>query len=436
MKKEVINIKGLHCRSCEIVTEKSLLKIPGVTKAIVDRKKGTAEIYFESNLNQSDVEKAIIEAGYQIGTEELSVISKDKKTYEELLIAALATFIFLYVAINSKILSSSLGGKESYASLSVVLLIGLTAGISTCMALVGGIVLGVASKFSSDHPEANKLEKLKPHLLFNLGRVVSFFLLGGLIGFGGSIFQLPAKGMGIIIIFVSLLMIFLGLQLISVFPILSKFSFTLPKKSAKILNIQSNNAALLGALTFFLPCGFTQAMQAFSIGSQSALTGSLTMGVFALGTTPGLLGIGALTSFAKGQMGRIFFKFSGLIVILLAFFNISNGLNLTGFTIINSAPKTENIIPINNNLQIVNMSQKSFGYEPKVLTVKKGVPVKWIVTSETSNSCASYIVVPDLGIKKALILGENIFEFTPTKAGQIRFSCAMGMYTGYFNVIE
>lgn len=430
MQSKIINIRGLHCRSCEIVTERNISKIKAVEKATVDRKKGTAVIYYNGQISDTEIEKAVNDAGYQIGREEKTYLSKDKKSYKELIIAILFAFIVLYILSETKILDFAIASKNGYSNLFVVFLIGITAGLSTCMALVGGLVLGVASKFSQEHPEASPLKKLQPHIYFNLGRIISFFILGGLIGFAGSLFQLSAQMLAILIILVSAIMLILGLQLINIFPKLSSFTFALPKKFSKI---NSNNAAILGALTFFLPCGFTQSMQAYAIASQNPVTASLTMGIFAIGTTPGLLGIGALTSFAKGEWGRIFFKFAGIVVVLMAIFNISNALKLTG---LNFSNKTSINAPVENNLQIIKMTQKPNGYEPSVFTIKKGIPVKWIITSESNNSCASYIIVPDLKIKQILNLGENVFEFTPTKIGKITFSCAMGMYSGYFNVID
>lgn len=437
--KKSFNIKGLHCRSCEIVTEKNLLKIPGVTKAMVDRRRGEGEIFSNREVETKDIEQAVNEAGYQLGRDETTFVTKDTQTYTELVIAGLITFVLFYILLQTKIFENSLVGNGSYQSLPLVFLIGLTAGISTCMALVGGIVLSLASKYSSDHPESDNIEKLKPHVFFNTGRIISFVILGSVIGYGGSIFQLPAKGISFMIILVSLLMGFLGLQLISIFPKLNKISFSLPKSFAKIANTKSDkqysalNTFILGGLTFFLPCGFTQAMQAYSISSQSALTGGLTMGVFALGTAPGLLGIGAITSFAKGQIGRIFFKFAGIVVIIMAIFNISNALNLAGLKYSNSKSESAKVL---NNIQEVSMTQKANGYVPNVFTIKKDVPVKWVVTSESSNSCASYLVADELNIKKVLNPGENVFEFTANKTGKIAFSCAMGMYSGYFEVVD
>jgi len=176
---------------------------------------------------------------------------------------------------------------------------------------------------------------------------------------------------------------------------------------------------LLGGLTFFLPCGFTQAMQLYAISSGSVLTGALTMGVFALGTAPGLLGIGGLTSVIKGAFAKPFFKFVGLMVIGLSLFNISNGMNLTGLSLPTFASASAksidkisdpNVVLVNGK-QVVKMTQRFNGYSPRSFTIQKGIPVKWIVTSTDVNTCASSIYSSQLNIRKSLKLGENIIEF-------------------------
>lgn len=76
------------------------------------------------------------------------------------------------------------------------------------------------------------------------------------------------------------------------------------------------------------------------------------------------------------------------------------------------------------------------GYSPNSFTIKKGIPVKWIVKSVEPRSCASSLSVPKLNIRTQLTENEQIFEFTPKESGEIPFSCSMGMYTGVFNVIN
>ena len=90
---------------------------------------------------------------------------------------------------------------------------------------------------------------------------------------------------------------------------------------------ESNVASFaLGAATFFLPCGFTLALQLYVLGQGSALTGALTMLVFALGTLPALAAISAVSSFVTGRAQAYFLKAAGAAVIVLGLFNIQYGL--------------------------------------------------------------------------------------------------------------
>ena len=104
------------------------------------------------------------------------------------------------------------------------------------------------------------------------------------------------------------------------------------------------------------------------------------MGVFALGTAPGLLSIGGLTAVVKGALTKPFFKFAGLVVIFMAIFNIFNGLNLSGIDVkafIGSGRQTsvwttDPNVSLENGVQVVKMTQKSDGYSPNSFKIKKG----------------------------------------------------------------
>ncbi len=454
-----IHIKGMHCRSCELLIEDELLKIPGITKAEVNHRLGTAHIHYENNLNETAVEKAIHGAGYKLGIDEKPLLYADPKIYQEIGLAFLLAMFLYLVAQYFGILNINTGTSGSYSSLTAVFLVGLTAGISTCMALVGGIVLGASAKYAEKHPKATTLEKFTPHLYFNIGRIASYFFFGALIGMIGSIFQLSTSWLGVLTIVVGGVMLLLGTQLLGISPFINSISFSLPKSISRLFGMKDRenreytdkNATMMGALTFFLPCGFTQAMQLYAMSTGNPVTASLTMGVFAIGTAPGLLSVGGLTSIVKGAFSRIFFKTAGIIVIILALFNINNGMNLTGFQIggiepalasilglptANETTNTNQNIPLVNGVAEIRMKQGSFGYSPNSFTIKKGDPVKWIIDSVDSNTCAASIVSQKLGIRSGLQLGENVFEFTPTETGTIRFSCIMGMYTGSFTVVN
>ena len=452
MNKATVHIKGMHCRSCEILIEDELLKISGVTEVKVNEKKGNAYVCYEGDLDHQKIEEAVRNAGYELGFKEKApLFSKRMQDYKELGFAFLVMVLLYMIGKEMGIFNFAIKSGSNYGNLSIVFLVGLTAGISTCMALVGGLVLAASARFVEKHPLASTVQKFKPHIFFNLGRVLSFFVFGGVIGLAGSFFQLSSTTLGFLTIAVGGVMVLMGLQLTEIFPRLSGLQFTLPKGISRALGIKEQsekeyshtNSFILGASTFFLPCGFTQAMQLFAISSGNPITGALTMGVFALGTAPGLLGIGGLTSVIKGAFAKPFFKFAGLIVIFMAVFNISNGLNLAGINVnafLNQRPtvstQADPNVTMENGVQVVKMIQNGNGYTPNSFTIKKGIPVKWIVTSEDAFTCAASIVSSKLGIRKNLEAGENIIEFTPTEAGNIRFTCSMGMYSGSFNVID
>lgn len=453
MQKLVVPIAGMHCRSCEILIEDKLSEIPEIKKSHVNYKRGIAEISYEVKPSKQAIEDAIRSAGYTIGVVgKKPWFSRNVSDYKDLGIAFLFV-LGLYFLLKETGLSDlmNIGNAAKPTSLSVALLIGLTAGFSTCLALVGGLILGISARHSEKHPEATPMQKFRPHLFFNAGRVLSYAVLGGLLGSLGSFLQLSGTTLGVVTIAVGIVMLLLGLKLTGVCPRLETVSFALPKGISRLLGISDKqreyshkNSFVLGAMTFFLPCGFTQAMQIYAVSTGSFAQGSLIMGLFALGTAPGLLGIGGLTSVIKGIFAQRFFKFAGIVVILLAIFNVNNGLNLTGWDFGSTrAAETEAVavksadpsVKIENGVQVVRMTQAADGYSPSQFTVQAGVPVKWIVNSTNQFTCASTIIASKLGVRKNLVAGENVIEFTPKEVGQIPFSCSMGMYRGNFTVV-
>jgi len=445
-------IKGMHCRSCEILVEEKLSQIPEVAHAQASVTRAGVDIFYhEQKPNDSEVAEAIRAAGYEIGVARPKTwFNHNLSDYQDLG-TAFFVFILAYLALkNFGILNFGASLASSSFSLPVVLLIGLTAGFSTCMALVGGIVLGIATRHAEAHPEASPWQKFRPHLYFNLGRISGYAFLGGLLGLMGSALQLSNTATGLLTLVVGAVMLIVGLQLVDVFPWLTNWKFTLPKSVSRLLGIKRHiqeynhkQAVMAGAFTFFLPCGFTQAMQLYAISSGSFLSGALIMGIFALGTAPGLLSVGGITSVVKGVFAKRFFKFAGLVVVALALFNLANGSRLLGWNFRSSvnasqseATAADPNITLENGAQIVRMVEGNGGYSPRSFTIQKGIPVRWLIDAQAPYSCASSMVVPSLNLRFNLKPGQNIVEFTPTQAGRVNFSCSMGMYTGYFNVVE
>lgn len=446
MNKITIDIAGMHCRSCEMLTEEELTTVPGVKKAKTNFRSGTAEVFYEDEKpSAAALEQAIRSAGYTVGRGERSWVTRDVSAWVEMLFALGIVLTLFLFAQAFGLFDISLGSAERLESLPFVLLLGVVAGFSTCMAIVGGMVLAVSARYSEMHPEASVRQKFLPDAYFNLGRVVGFALLGGLLGFLGSTFQLSSFSVGALTVLVGGVMFLIGLQLLELFPRLSAWKLMLPKGIARVLGIRSHTkkeyshtrAMALGAATFFLPCGFTQAVQLYVVTAGSPLIGALSMGAFALGTAPGLLGIGGLAAAARGSFRRFFFKSAGLIVIALGIFNFQNGFSLVSLGPDQSAGNKALLTGrFAGDAQVIRITQKADGYYPNHLTVKQGQPVRLIIDSEESYSCASSFTMPQMGIRETLSPGENVFEFMPEKSGDIPFSCAMGMFRGTIEVIE
>jgi sulfite exporter TauE/SafE/plastocyanin domain-containing protein/copper chaperone CopZ len=448
-----IPIKGMHCRSCEILIEENLKEIDNIKSVDISYKTGEATIYYDGNTPPtSQIHKVINDSGYSVGVNEtLPFITRNKKEYVNLGIAFLFLTVIYFILRGLGLTNLNLTPDISSPSWGLVILIGVVAGFSTCMALVGGLSLGLSTKFIESHPTATTSEKFRPHLFFILGRILSYTLLGGVLGMIGAVSQLSSMASGIVTALVGIVMLIMGLQLINIFPRLTKLKLTLPKSISKAFGINTKSkeynhgqAMIMGAFTFFLPCGFTQAMQLYAISTGTFGFGALVMGLFALGTAPGLLSIGGVTSLVHGEFKEKFFKVAGLAVIFFGLFNLNNGYTLVSLSINGTNDSSSNQetvandlnVTLENGVQIVKMTESSSGYLPNKFSVKKGVPVKWIIDAKAPYSCASVVLVPKLKIQKFLSAGENIVEFTPNEVGTLPFSCSMGMYTGEFDVYD
>ena len=71
------------------------------------------------------------------------------------------------------------------------------------------------------------------------------------------------------------------------------------------------------------------------------------------------------------------------------------------------------------------------GYEPARIEVKKGQPVKLVFIRPDAGNCAGTVVFPSLNIRRKLPAGEGVvIELTPNEAGELPFTCGMGMLKG------
>lgn len=450
-------VKGMHCASCEVLIEKRLLAIKGIKSAEAKLSKGEVLIEYMGNRPKVGLLNSIFrKENYVFFDQPPETESTFKKNnfFTTAIISLLVIAAFLYI---NKSGLAGLVNVSSKSSLPTFFVLGLIAGISSCAALVGGMVLSMSKQWLEIYSgRKSTLEKLQPHLMFNIGRIISYAVFGAILGVIGSRLQVSFKITSFLIIAVSILMFLLSLQMLGV-KSLRRFQFTLPKSVTRYIADETKfkgryMPALMGALTFFLPCGFTITSQGMALLSGNPIQGGLIMGFFALGTAPALLLIG-LSSIKFSSRPHLAFQFSrvaGVVILFFALFNVNNQLNVLGFSSIsdfllksgpvvkNTNPSDEGIAPTVDGKQILKMDAYSSGYKPNYFKVRAGVPVRWEINDIGTSGCTNAVLSRGLFDGQiALTPGKiSVKEFTPQKPGKYKFSCWMGMISGIIEVVE
>ncbi len=353
----------------------------------------------------------------------------------------------VYAFLSMTDLLSFASVTQDAVGLGAIFLIGITASVSSCLAMVGGLLLGVSASFAEAHPTLSRGAKLRPMIQFNIGRIAGYFLLGGLTGLLGQSLIVSVKTTGIAKVILALVMVILGLHILQLIP--KKYcSIPLPRKlTARIRSLSASDhylaPILLGAATYFVPCGFTQSMQLLALASGNFWSGAAIMAIFALGTLPALLGISMASTCAGGKTGKFFYAFAGTLTVFLGVQNLESGLALSGIDLQRYSPfavkaatltDDQNVTIDMNGQQIVSVGVTDNGYSNNSFTVQAGMPT-WIyaVAPNGLSGCLSSLVLPDYNISKSLSKGANwIGPITPTR--DFAFMCSMGMFRANVHV--
>jgi sulfite exporter TauE/SafE/copper chaperone CopZ len=436
----MVAVSGMSCVNCEILIERKFKNIAGVERVKVDHARGYAEVSHAGDLDIATLQRAIAEDGYAVSPWAPSrATARDKNStrdYAEIIGIFAVLLGTLFALQHFDLLPHGLAVSDTMGY-GLVFLIGLVASVSSCMAVTGGLLVATAAKYNQSSPDLSPAERLKPHLYFNAGRIVSYMLFGGAIGALGSALTLSAETNGLFTIAASVIMIVLGLQMLGFIPGFGRFLPSLPKSFARrihdlVARQTVRSAFAFGAMTFFLPCGFTQALQLYVLGKGSFITGALTMLAFALGTLPALLSLSALSSFAKGLVQKRFLRLAGAAVIILGVLNIEYGLVLAGLGASAGPAEAEGPTQatVINGKQVVVMKVVDFDYIPNVFEVKQNTPVEWRIDASGAAGCGQYLIAPRLGIRRLLSsVSTTVIAFTPRAPGEYMFNCGMGMMT-------
>lgn len=341
-------------------------------------------------------------------------------------------------------------------NLITIFLTGLLTGGLTCLAVQGGLLAATLAQ----REEEKLLEKTKndnaiPILAFLSTKLIAYTILGLLLGLFGSVFQLSVRTNAIMQVAIAIFMIGTALNILNVHPIFRYFVIQPPRFLTRLIRNQSKSKsifapALLGFFTIFIPCGTTQAMMALAIGSASPITGALILFSFILGTSPVFFILGYLATKLDDTLQQKFMRVAAFAIIILALFNLNNGVALLGGWPFGKIAKDITCtVSFCSNGSTTNNSQgtdvpteatiniQANYYDPGTINVKAGQKITLHLNNQKGSGCIQSFVIPKLGISKVIPIGTSntiVFD-APTQPGQIPFMCGMGMYRGVINVI-
>lgn len=441
MSERIVPITGMTCAACERTVVTAARQLDGVTVAHADRRSGRLRLTGDRLPSDAALAAALADTPYGVGSRRW--LSRDRSVWRDVTVAAVLVGVAAIVlwVIGFDGLVQQLTVSASPSSALVVLGLGVAASVSTCMALVGGLVVSLSASVPSN---ATGMARLRPHLAFNAGRIVGFAALGALVGLVGQVLAPTGLTLAAMTLLAAVVMVIIGVRLTGVSPRIAAWQVTLPRRWGAWASAGNRDgagmarAAGLGAATFFLPCGFTQAVQVYALATGSALDGALVMGLFAIGTAPGLLAAGGVASTAGARSGTAL-RAVGVVVLAFAFVTGSGAVTQMGpmlrATNIEATERTGDVADV-DGVQLATTVIAREGYVPATTVVYVDEPVRWTLEPEV-RGCQSVIDASALGLPLIdALLDSATVEFTLTEPGTYRYSCTMGMYFGAIVAIE
>lgn len=442
-----LQIEGMTCTGCERTITEALQELEGIKTVTVRYNTGVAELTTEGEtpslqaiidkVEQKDyhVLSALVD-GAEIYSAEPKGKGKGRAAVNQVLGIGIV-ILALYLVVKNTIGWNYLPEINQNMGYGLLFVIGLLTSLH-CVAMCGGINISQCASYKG------KGGGLMPSFLYNSGRVVSYTIIGGLVGALGSVFTLSPGVQGVVVIIAGLFMVIMGLNMLQIFPWLRHITPRMPKALRRLFSGKSSGKGpfYVGLLNGLMPCGPLQAMQLYALGTGSFVSGALSMFLFSLGTVPLMFGIGAISTLLTKRSTQQMLRVCSVLVITLGVVMVGRGLNVSGISLLPATEVSAENLPENvarigsDGVQEVTVSFEKGRYVP--IVVQKGVPVRWIIKAEKGdlNGCNNPVTIPKYKVKQALSLGENVIEFTPEESGTIIYTCWMGMIRSTITVVD
>lgn len=207
---------------------------------------------------------------------------------------------------------------------------GFSVGFGHCLGMCHPFVLYISGRFVGDKKGYRPL--FLPHIMYNLGRITTYALLGLIAGFAGNMVQTVGSLMGIqkaAAVFAGLFLIIYGLFAFAGYNFMNKLESKFGRLNIadKIKRLQPKTPYITGVVLGFLPCGPLYGMIIASASTADALRGMVSMVLFGTGTMAALLLASVFGNFLMAKRG-LFNMLSLIIMTAMGIFFIWSGLRM------------------------------------------------------------------------------------------------------------
>ena len=448
IKTHQLAILDMQCVDCGNIIEDAIRQLPGVLMAKANFSTESLEIKFEQDIiDLKTICAGIKSAGYTCGKYNVKPTAGLLKRLSYISIAFIG-ILTLFQLEDFVDFGLNTGRLEQNISYGLLFLVGVLTSFH-CIGMCGGFIVAYTAVGSQEGRPS-----FLSHLVYGLGKTISYTTFGALFGLLGESITLTLGLRSMVAGIAGIFLIVYGLSMLDTFAGLRHFHIRPPKVIGhSITNIRRRirNPLAIGLLTgLMFACGPLQAMYILAAGTGSPLEGAKLLFIFALGTLPVMLAFGYLTGVITANTTRKLLKTSGIIILVLGAFMLNRSLLISGsgydFNALRSKASqeiqahfmtwrhhTDAVSHLQVGYQVIYMETGNTS-QPNEFSLRKNIPVKWIINVKELTYCNKQIIIPSLDMMIDLQEGLQIVEFKPEKSGIISWSCPMGMMRGTFVV--
>ncbi len=218
-------------------------------------------------------------------------------------------------------------------SILTIITIAFLGSFGHCIGMCGGIVVAYSS--TKVNSTWNKRKQASSHILYSLGRITTYVILGAFFGLIGSVITFNNTAGGILLIVTGILMVLVGLSLSGKLKFLTSIEHSVSKSELyqkSFRKLLSSNSLFsfyfLGMLNGLLPCGFVYVFAITAASTANPMWGAFVMLILGLSTIPAMFSLGFFVGiFKQLALRNLFITLASILVILFGLYTIYNGYN-------------------------------------------------------------------------------------------------------------